>query len=43
MGQVTTVREIETHESVVWAHDGLVDLEICRGTTEALDVDTPLL
>ena len=43
MGQVTTVRKIKTHKSVVWAHDGLIDLEVCRGTTQALNVDTPFL
>jgi len=41
--QVTTVRKVKTHESVVWAHDGLVDLEVCRRATQALDVNTPLL
>jgi len=41
--QVTTVGQVKTHEAVVRAHEGLVDLEVGRATRETLDVDTPLL
>lgn len=40
--QVTTVGEVKTHETVVRAHEGLVDLQVGRATTEALNVDAPL-
>lgn len=40
---MSTVGQIETHEPVVWPHDGLVDLQVCWATAEALYVDTPLL
>lgn len=43
MGQVTTVGQVETHETAVGRHDGLVDLQVGRAATEALDVDSPLL
>lgn len=43
MAQVTTVRQVKTHQSAVRRHDGLVDLEVGGRATEALDVDTPLL
>jgi hypothetical protein len=43
VGQVTTVRQIKAHQSVMRPHDSLVDLQIGRGTTQALDVDTPFL
>ena len=43
MTQVTTVGKVKTHETVVRAHESLVDLQVGRATTEALDVDTPLL
>lgn len=43
MAQVTTVGKVKTHEATVRRHDGLVDLEVGRAATEALDVDTPLL
>lgn len=42
MGQVTTVREIETHQTSVRRHEGLVDLQVGRASTQGLDVDTPL-
>ncbi len=42
MGQVTTVGEVKTHQAVMGAHEGLVDLQVGRAATEALDVDTPL-
>lgn len=43
MGQVTTVGQVKTHQTVVRAHDGLVDLQVGRAAGQALDVDTPLL
>jgi hypothetical protein len=39
---VTTVGEIKTHQTLVGAHQGLVDLEVGRAARKALDVDTPL-
>jgi hypothetical protein len=41
--QMTTVRQIETHESIMGSHDSLVDLEVCRASTQALNIDTPFL
>ena len=43
MTQVTTVGQVETHQTFVRAHEGLVDLQVGRATTQALDVDTPLV
>lgn len=43
MGQVTTVREVKTHQTAVNGHDGLVDLQVGRRSRKALDVDTPLV
>lgn len=43
MTQVTAVRKIQTHETVMGAHESLVDLQVGRATTETLNVDTPLL
>lgn len=43
MAQVTTVRQIKTHEPLMGLHDSLVDLQICRASTQALDIDTPFL
>jgi hypothetical protein len=40
---VTTVRQVKTHEAVVWAHQSLVDLQVGRAAAQALDVDTPFL
>lgn len=42
VGQVTTVGEVKTHQTLVRAHEGLVDLQVGRAATKALDVDTPL-
>lgn len=42
MTQVTTVGQVETHQTFVRAHEGLVDLQVGRTTTQALNVDTPL-
>ena len=43
VAQVTTVGKVKTHETAVRRHDGLVNLQVGRASTEALDVDTPLL
>lgn len=43
VAQVSTVGQVETHEPVVWPHDGLVSLQVCWATAQALYVDTPLL
>jgi hypothetical protein len=40
---MTTVGEVQAHEAAVGRHDGLVDLEVGRAATEALDIDTPFL
>ena len=40
---MSTVWQVKTHQPVVWPHDSLVSLEVCRATTQALYVDTPLL
>jgi hypothetical protein len=41
--QMTSMREIKTHKSLVGSHDSLVDLQVGRATTQALNIDTPLL
>lgn len=33
--------EVQTHEPSMRRHDGLVDLEVGRAATQALDIDTP--
>jgi hypothetical protein len=43
MTQMASMREIETHKSLMRFHDSLVDLQIGRATTQALNIDTPLL
>ena len=43
VAQMATVGEIQAHQPVVWLHNGLVCLEVGRASTQALDVDTPLL
>jgi hypothetical protein len=40
---MATVWQVETHESIVWAHNGLVNLEVGWGAGQALNVDTPLV
>lgn len=40
---MSTVGQIETHKPLVRPHDGLVDLQVCWATAQALDIDTPLL
>ena len=43
MGQMTTVRQVKTHQAVVWSHESLVDLKIGGTAAQALNIDTPLL
>ena len=43
VAQVATVWQVQSHQSLVRPHDGLVDLQVGRATTQALHVDTPLL
>lgn len=43
VAQMTTMWQIQTHQSVMWLHDGLVDLEIGWRARESLDIDAPLL
>lgn len=43
MAQVTAVGQVKTHQSIMRLHDGLVDLEVCRTATQALDIDAPFL
>ena len=40
---MSTMGQVKTHKPVVRPHNGLVSLEVCRATTQALYVDTPLL
>lgn len=42
MAQMATVGEVQTHQATVGRHESLVDLQVGRASTEALDVDTPL-
>ena len=42
MAQMATVGEIQAHETIMGAHQGLVDLQVGRAATQALDVHTPL-
>jgi hypothetical protein len=41
VGKMATVGEVQTHETVVRLHDGLVDLEVGWRAREGLDVDAP--
>lgn len=41
MRQMTTVREIQTHQAAMRRHQGLVHLQVGRAATQGLDVDTP--
>lgn len=43
MAQMATVRKVKAHETVMGAHESLVDLQVGRATTQALDVNTPLV
>lgn len=40
---MTTMGQVETHKTVVWSHESLVDLEVGGAAAQALDIDTPLL
>lgn len=40
---MATVRKVKTHETVMGTHESLVDLQVGRATTQALDVNTPLV
>jgi hypothetical protein len=42
VAQVATVGEVQTHQTAVGRHESLVNLEVGRASTEALNVDTPL-
>ena len=41
--QVAAVGEIEAHQSLMWPHDRLIDLEIRRTAAQSLDVNSPFL
>jgi hypothetical protein len=43
MTQMASMRKIKTHKSLVGFHDSLVDLQVGRATTQALNIDTPFL
>lgn len=42
VGQVTTVREVKTHQTAVDRHQSLVDLQVGRAAGQSLDIDAPL-
>lgn len=42
MTQMATVGEIQSHQTVMGAHESLVDLQVGRAAAEALNVDSPL-
>lgn len=42
MAQVATMGEVQTHQTTVGRHQSLVDLQVGRASTEALNIDTPL-
>lgn len=43
MAQVTTVRKVQTHQTTVRWHEGLIDLQVGWAPTQGLHVDTPLV
>ena len=43
VAQMPTMRQIESHQSLVWSHQRLVDLEICWRPTQGLNIDAPFL
>lgn len=43
MTQVTSVRKIETHKTVMGLHESLVDLQVGWATRKSLDIDAPFL
>ena len=40
---MSSVRQIQPHQSVMWSHKGLVHLQVGRTAAQALHIDTPLL
>ena len=43
VAQMATVGEVQSHESSMRRHEGLVDLQVGGTATQGLNVDTPLL
>lgn len=43
MTQMATVGQVQAHKSVMGSHQGLVDLQVGRASTKALDIDAPFL
>lgn len=41
MAQVTTVGEVQAHESAMGRHDSLVDLQVGRAAAQALNIHAP--
>lgn len=37
------MRQIQTHQAIMRSHDSLINLQIGRGTRQALNIDTPSL
>lgn len=43
MTQMTTVRKIKTHQTLMRLHESLVDLQIGRAARETLHIDPPFI
>lgn len=43
VAQMATMRQVQTHQPIVWAHNRLVRLQVRRAAAQALDIDAPLL
>lgn len=43
MTQVTAVRQVKTHQTVMRLHESLVNLQVGGTSGESLDIDTPLV
>ena len=43
MTQMPSVGKIQTHQSIVWSHQCLVDLQVGGAATQALYIDPPQL
>merc|ERR1712000_351353 len=41
--QMSSVRQVQAHQPVMWSHNGLVNLQVCWTPAQRLDIDTPLL
>lgn len=41
--QVTAMRQVKTHQSIMRLHESLVNLQVGRTSRESLDIDTPLI